>query len=58
MKETDIANEINRFIPENGAVLELGASANSYLPDDLTLSQVAGVGLNAVRTFFHVTACA
>ena len=38
------------FIPENGAVLELGASAHSYMPEDLPLASLVGVGVNEVRT--------
>lgn len=40
-----------RVLPSNAAILELGASANSYLPEDMTFSSVVGVGVNEVRTF-------
>ncbi|CAM9376909.1 unnamed protein product [Chrysoparadoxa australica] len=36
----------SRHIFDGDSLLEIGASANSYLPPDLKLSRVAGVGMN------------
>eukprot|EP00752_Nemacystus_decipiens_P010886 g9679.t1 len=35
-----------RFLTEGASVLEIGASVDSYLPDDLSFSKVVGVGMN------------
>ncbi|CAM9972532.1 unnamed protein product, partial [Ectocarpus sp. 12 AP-2014] len=35
-----------RFLTEGAEVLEIGASVDSYLPEDLSFSKVVGVGMN------------